>query len=114
MINPYKSMSAEDFTKMHLRSGVLVVQGILADSYTSIVTLADSRDFKNAIVHQVIASGTSPGNPEKEPQVGDRCFVLGNTLSPVDGGWEFCFVETEDIWAWWPYGHGMSEHVSYE
>lgn len=100
MINPYKSMSVEDFQKMHLRSGVLVVQGILADSYTSIVTLADNRDFKNAIVHKVIAKGGD--HVDGEPEVGDRCFVLGNTLSPVDGGWEFAFVEAEDIWAWWP------------
>ena len=93
-INPYKKIGREEIQGMKLRKGIVAVRGVLAGENSQIIT--DNADFRNCLYHEVIHVGEGC---DIEP--GQYCFVLGNTLSSASPDFEFCFVESEDIWAQW-------------
>ena len=103
MINPYlKKLTKEDFQRMTVQPGMMVVEALLADSFSKVVTISNVSDYNNALVHRVITHGKRPEhNPETLPQVGQLCFIVGNCLDKLDDGGPWFVVREEDAYLWW-------------
>ena len=106
MINPYlKKLSAEDFRNMNIAPGKMVVEALLADKFSQVITISDSSDYGKALVHRVISHGArEPGHiveTSSKPQVGQMCFICGNCLDRIESDGPFFFVDEEDCYAWW-------------
>lgn len=95
-IDPYKKLDVEDIQAMRLSPGWLAVRAILPTENTSIISNDANADFRNALYHEVIAVG-----PDTKREVGEKVFVLGNTLSAADPTFRLCFMEDQDVVASW-------------
>ncbi len=95
MINPYTKITGKDIEKMNIKEGMVVVKALTPTDFGSVITLGEF-DYTNARAHEVIRTGEKVDIP-----VGSRCLVLANTLDSADDSGEFCFIEAQDIYAWW-------------
>jgi hypothetical protein len=96
MLDPYKSLDVKDIKKMRLSDGWLALRAVTAAEKTSIITTDSSADYRNALYHEVINAGS-----KCKREVGEFCFVLGNTLSAADPSFRLVFCEDQDVVASW-------------
>lgn len=94
-IDPYKKLTTDEVKQMRLATGIVAVRGILASEKSQIIT-DTTADYRNALYHEVIHCG-----PGCWVEPGEKCFVLGNTLSAASENFEISFLEEKDIWAAW-------------
>ena len=95
-IDPYKKLDVDEIKSMKLSDGWLALRAVLATEKTSIIQSENATDYRNALYHEVIAAGD-----KCKREVGEYCFVLGNTLSAADPSFKLCFVEDQDGGASW-------------
>ncbi|QDP59195.1 MAG: hypothetical protein Unbinned4336contig1001_29 [Prokaryotic dsDNA virus sp.] len=100
-INPYlDKLTVKDFEVMNIKDEMLVVRALTPKDLGSLISLNEGvYDHRNARVHEVVKTGEKVKLP-----VGTRCLVLANTMDAVDDSGEFCFIEEQDVYAWWPKG----------
>jgi len=103
-INPYRSLGEEDFNKMKIKNGFVIVKALMQDDLTDLsIVLKENKNYGMALCHEVVTMGKGCFGDEPEtirPKIGTKVMVVGNCLDAVADG-RFSFVNSEDIYCWW-------------